>query len=102
MKQDDFKNMADLYEEGLWDRFKAGASSVTGGLKNSKFLGGSGYAQGAEQAKTKSLMKSFIPKMFSDTQKMEKDLLSYSQTPERQAIEKKVKGIIRVLKKHSS
>jgi hypothetical protein len=102
MKQDDFKNISDLYEEGLWDRVKAGASSITGGLKNTKLLGGTGYAQGAEQAKTKSLMKSFISKMFADVQKMESDLLSYSQTPETQSVEKKIKSIIRILKKYNS
>jgi hypothetical protein len=101
MKKDNL-NISDLYEEGLWDRVKAGTSSIAGGLKNVKFLGGTGYAQGAEQAKTKSLMKSFTSKMFLDVQKLEKDLLSYSQTPERQAVEKKVKSIIRILKKYNS
>ena len=101
MKQDDLKNISNLYEEGLWDRVKAGTSSIAGGLKNVKFLGGTGYAQGAEQAKTKSLMKSFILKMFTDVQKMEQDLRSYSQTPERQAVEKKIKSIIRILNKYN-
>lgn len=100
MNNKDIENINRLYEEGLWDRFKAGASSIKGGVKNMKILGGSGYAQGAQKAKTNSLMGSFVAKMLKEIQKFESDVSSYKQDKNSNEIIKKINFIKQIIQKY--
>jgi hypothetical protein len=100
MNNQDIHNIADLYEEGLWDRMKAGASSIKGGLTNMKMLGGSGYAKGAQEAKTKSLMNSFVSKMMKDIEKFDSDILNYKQSANYQQILTKVDSIRKIIENY--
>jgi hypothetical protein len=100
MNNQDQINIADLYEEGLWDRMKAGASSIKGGLTNMKMLGGSGYAKGAQEAKTKSLMNSFISKVIKDIEKFNSDVLNYKQSQNYNAILKKANDMRDIIYKY--
>jgi hypothetical protein len=72
MKSQDNHNIYNIYEEGVWDRFKAGAASFAGGLGGLKMLGGKGYAHGAQRSKRNSLMNSFIKKMKREIDEFEK------------------------------
>lgn len=100
MNNQDIHNIADLYEEGLWDRMKAGASSIKGGLKNMKILGGTGYAKGAQQAKNNSLMNSFVSKMMKDIEKFDSDVLNYKQSANYQNILTKVDNIRKIIENY--
>jgi hypothetical protein len=100
MNNQDQINIADLYEEGLWDRMKAGASSIKGGLTNMKMLGGSGYAKGAQEAKTKSLMNSFISKVMKDIEKFNSDVLNYKQSQNYNTILKKANDMRDIIYKY--
>jgi hypothetical protein len=100
MNNQDQINIADLYEEGLWDRMKAGASSIKSGLKNTKILGGSGYAKGAQEAKTKSLMNSFISKVMKDIEQFDSDVLNYEQSQNYNTILKKANKIRAIIYKY--
>lgn len=100
MNNQDQINIADLYEEGLWDRMKAGASSIKGGLTNMKMLGGSGYAKGAQEAKTKSLMNSFISKVMKDIEKFNSDVLNYKQSRNYDTILKKANDMRDIIYKY--
>lgn len=102
MNNNDIHNIANLYEEGFWDRFKAGTSAIGGGVKNMKMFGGSGYAQGAQQAKSGSLMKSFVSKMLKDIEKFDSDISSYKQNNNSNDIINKVNSIKQVLYKHQN
>jgi hypothetical protein len=100
MNNQDQINIADLYEEGLWDRMKAGASSIKGGLTNMKMLGGSGYAKGAQEAKTKSLMNSFLSKVMKDIEKFNSDVLNYKQSRNYDTILKKANDMRDIIYKY--
>jgi|688.fasta_scaffold1092053_1 hypothetical protein len=100
MNNKDIHNIGNLYEEGLWDRMKAGASSIKGGLTNMKMLGSSGYAKGAQEAKTKSLMNSFISKVIKDIEKFDSDVLNYKQSRNYDTILKKANDMRDIIYKY--
>jgi len=75
MKKNDQEILAQLYEEGVWDRMKASASGVAGGVKG--FLGGRGYAKSAQASKYNSLMSNSIRSILKDVQKLKSDISKY-------------------------
>jgi hypothetical protein len=100
MNNNDIHNIGNLYEEGLWDRMKAGASSIKGGLTNMKMLGGSGYAKGAQEAKNKSLINSFLSKVIKDIEKFDSDVLNYKQSRNYDTILKKANDMRDIIYKY--
>jgi len=93
MKTEDRENIGTLYEEGVWDRTKAGFAGLKGGLGGMKILGGQGYAKEAQKAKSDSLLKSFIQKMKNDLEVFEKDSLQFRGDRASTQITKKIADI---------
>lgn len=69
MRNQDIKQIADLYEEGLFDRFKASAAGIGGGLKG--LVAGKGYAKSAQSAKFESLVQNHTKKLLEEIRKFE-------------------------------
>lgn len=95
MNNQDQINIAQLYEEGLWDRMKASASGVSAGVKG--FLGGSGYAKSAQSAKKSSLMRGKISSILQDIQKFENDMGRYKNDQAVAAFSQKIAQIKQIL-----
>jgi hypothetical protein len=95
MKQNDQEILAQLYEEGVWDRMKASASGVAGGVKG--FLGGNGYAKSAQSAKQSSLMRGKLSSILQDIQKFETDMGRYKNDQAASTFSKKTTQIKRII-----
>jgi len=95
MNNQDQINIAQLYEEGLWDRMKASASGVSAGVKG--FLGGNGYAKSAQSAKHSSLMKGKLSKIMQDIKKFKIDSNKYSSDPDIGSLVDKINRIEQII-----
>jgi hypothetical protein len=102
MKPKDQNNIADLYEEGIWDRMKAGAAGIAGGVGGMKIFGGQGYAQGAQDSKKKSLMKSFTTKMLNDIKTFEADAANFNEPKVSKDLLFKTKKMTNLLTRYNS
>lgn len=91
MKKNDQEILAQLYEEGFWDRVKASASGVAGGVKG--FLGGQGYAKSAQSSKLSSLMRGKLASILDDIKKLESDMAKYSKDQAAPPILQKIQKI---------
>lgn len=95
MNKQDQINIAQLYEEGLWDRMKASASGVSAGVKG--FLGGNGYAKSAQSAKKSSLMRGKLSSILQDIQKFETDMGRYKNDQAAAAFSQKTTQIKQII-----
>jgi hypothetical protein len=97
MNNRDQRNIAKIYEEGFWDRFKASASGISGGVKG--MMSGQGYAKSAQASKLSSLMRGKLTNILSDIQKLESDMSKYSNDPNAKSISDKVTNIKNLISK---
>jgi len=96
MNKYDQQNMADLYEEGIWDRIKASTSGIVSGVGGA--LKGQGYAKTNQAAQLKSLMGGKINELLKDIQNFKKDLIEYYRDPNSKAMKAKAEQLEKILK----
>lgn len=97
MKPDN-QELGDIYEEGIFDRLKAGVSGISGGVKG--FFGGKGYAKSAQQAKHSSLMRSFLTKISRDISNFESKIYS-KKSQSYQDVSAKLQEMKKIIKNYS-
>jgi len=95
MKNDDQLKIAELYEEGFWDRFKAGASGIKAGATS--LVSGQGYAKANQSAKLSSLMSGKLASIMSDITKFETDIAKYTKDPNSPQMAQKVSQLKQII-----
>lgn len=95
MNINDQLKIAELYEEGFWDRIKASASGIKSGVKG--LVTGQGYAKSNNAAKLNSLMYNKMNDIMKEIEKFESDVSKYSNDPNSQPLYRQVFEIKKII-----
>ena len=100
MTKYDQRNIADLYEEGLWDRTKASVSGAVSGVGG--LLTGKGYAKTNQATQLKSLMTGKIDAIQKDILACSQDLSRYSNDPNTKTMQTKLTNLQNIINSYTS